>query len=258
MRLRHAVVVVCVALAMVVSPTIVAQETPTPTENTTNESETAGMGTQLTAFLQSSSAAANDSVENGMWQARFDQANASVRAQLVTDRTGSLESRLDQLRAQNETLQTQYENGSLTQSAYVAQQSQLNARIDALRTAINDTDEAAQAAGVNDSRLGTLRGNANNLTGQQVAGVATGLGGGPPGTVSGQGSPNGTGPPDETGPPSNQTQGGPSNDTGTNTTDGSGSDDTDGTGGNSSTGGADGEEGAEPSDGGQGGNPGGN
>ena len=207
---RHAVLLLCVVGVVLLAPSIVAQETPTPTAtaNATNESDDAGMGTQMTAFLQSSSAAANDSVENGMWQARFDQANASERAQLVTNRAGTLEERLAQLQARNETIQSEYENGSLPQPAYVAQQSQLSARIAALQTAINDTDAAATEAGVNDSRLETLRQNASELTGPQVAAVARGLGGGPPETAGPPGNRT-AGPPDQAGPPGNQTAGPP-------------------------------------------------
>jgi len=172
---------VSVALAMLVSPTILAQETATATRNTTNESgETAGMGAQLTAFTQSSSIAVNESVENGMWKAGFNRSNASDRARLVSERSGVLERRLERLQRQNESVRERYENGSLPQPAYIAQQSRLSARIDALRTAINDTGEAAAQAGVNDSRLEGLRQNAANLTGPEVATIARGLGGGPP------------------------------------------------------------------------------
>lgn len=176
---RHAVVLLCVVAVVLVSPAIVAQETATPTANTTNESNTTGMGTQMTAFAQSSSAAANDSVENGMWQAGFEQSNASEQARLVTDRTGGLEARLERLQAENESIQEQYENGTLSEQAYVARQSRLDARIDALQTAVNDTDAAAAEAGVDDSRLERLKQNASQLSGPEVAGIATGLAGGP-------------------------------------------------------------------------------
>jgi hypothetical protein len=203
---RHAVLLFCVVVTVLVAPSIVAQETPTATAtaSTTNESDTGGMGTQVTAFVQSSSAAANDSVENGMWRARFDQANASQRARLVTNRTGSLEGRLAQLQERNESIRSQYEDGSLPETAYVAQQSRLSARITALQTAINDADAAADAAGVDDSRLETLRRNASELRGPQVAAVARGLGGGPPANAGPPGNRT-AGPPDRTGPPGNQT-----------------------------------------------------
>ena len=102
---RHTLLVVSVALAMLVSPTILAQETATATRNTTNESgETAGMGAQLTAFTQSSSIAVNESVENGMWKAGFNRSNASDRARLVSERSGVLERRLERLQRQNESV----------------------------------------------------------------------------------------------------------------------------------------------------------
>ena len=203
---RHAVLLFCVVVTVLVAPSIVAQETPTATAtaSTTNESDTGGMGTQVTAFVQSSSAAANDSVENGMWRARFDQANASQRARLVTNRTGSLEGRLAQLQERNESIRSRYEDGSLPETAYVAQQSRLSARITALQTAINDADAAADAAGVDDSRLETLRRNASELRGPRVAAVARGLGGGPPANAGLPGNRT-AGPPDRTGPPGNQT-----------------------------------------------------
>ena len=188
MTYRHALLVVSVALAMLVSPTILAQETATATQNTTNESETAGMGAQLTAFTQSNSAAVNESVENGMWRAGFNQSNASDRARLIQNRTGTLERRLERLQRQNATVQERYANGSLPEPAYIAQQSRLSARIDALRTAVNDTDAAAAQAGVNDSRLDRLRRSASNLTGPEVAAIARGLGG-PPGDADDSGSP---------------------------------------------------------------------
>lgn len=176
---RYAVLfVVCAVVGAVAGlPAVAAQETATSTE--TNASDDGGLGTQLTAFTQSSSAAANDSVENGMWNAGFEQSNASERARLVTDRTGSLDARLERLRAENESIQEQYENGTLSEQAYVARQSRLDARIEALQTAVNDTDDAAAEAGVNDSRLERLKQNASQLSGPAVAGIARGLAGGP-------------------------------------------------------------------------------
>lgn len=218
MTYRHTVFVVCVAVALLVSPTMLAQETATTAQTTTNESdESAGMGAQVTAFAQSSSAAANDSVENGMWRAGFNQSNASDQAELVRNRAGSLERRLDRLRSQNASLRDQYENGSLPEPAYVARQSRLSARIDSLRTAINDTDEAAARAGVDDERLDRLRQNASNLTGPEVAGIARGLGGGPPeGTPAAdrggdRGPPNRTGGDRGSGPPADRTPPGRTN-----------------------------------------------
>lgn len=211
MTLRQAVLVallVVVAIAVGL-PAVSAQETATPTATNTTEDlganetdDQAGLGTQLTAFLQSSSATANDTVENGMWKASFEQANESDRARLVTKRAGTLEQRLERLQARNETLNEQYENGSLRRPAYVAQQSQLAGRINALQAAVNDTDTAATQAGVEDARLERLKQDVRTMRGPQVAGVARGLGGGPPADRGGgppEAKPGESGPP-ETGP----------------------------------------------------------
>ncbi len=240
---RHTLLVVSVAVAMLVAPTIMAGETATATRNTTNESgETAGMGAQVTAFTQSSSTALNDSVENGMWKAGFNQSNASERAQLVRNRTGTLEQRLDRLQRQNASLQERYENGS--EPAYIAQQSRLSARIDSLQRAINDTDEAAAQAGVNDSRLERLRQNASELKGPETAAIARGLGGGPPadrGPPEDRGERGQSAGEGDRGAPENRTNG-PDRTGGNaaNETRGSGSSD-----GNSSAGGTDGENGGQ-------------
>jgi hypothetical protein len=191
MSQRQAVLlVVAVAVVAVGLPVAGAQETATETPIATNDTDESGLGTQLTAFLQSNSAAANDTVENGMWKAGFDRANESAKADLVTRRTGSLEQRLEQLKTENRTLRKEYENGTISEQAYVARQSRLSARIDSLQTAVNDTETAAENAGVNDSRLTRLKQNASELSGPAVAGIARGLGGGP-GAAPGQAT-NGT------------------------------------------------------------------
>lgn len=175
-----------------------ATETPVPTATEANESanETDELGTQLTAFLQSSSAAANDSVDNGMWKANFERASAAQRGEVVAKRTGTLERRLDRLQAQNESLQERYENGSISEQAYVAQQSRLAARIDGLKTAVADTDTAAKRAGVDDDRLDRLRQSAGELKGPEIAEIASGLAGGPPADVPGRADDRPGGPPE--------------------------------------------------------------
>lgn len=164
------------------TPTTTATETPTATETESAEEsddDSDALGTQLTAFLQSSSAAANDSVENGMWRANFERASEGQRGDIVTKRAGTLDRRLDRLQAQNESLQERYESGAISEQAYVAQQSQLAARIDGLKTAVADTDTAAQRTGVDDAGLEQLVQSASELKGPEVAAIARGLAGGP-------------------------------------------------------------------------------
>ncbi|MFC7019437.1 MULTISPECIES: hypothetical protein [Haloarcula] len=215
-QLQVVLLALIAVLAVVVAPAASAQTatetTPSPTEApTANDSEAAGpaLGTQLTAFLQSSSAATNDSVENGMWKANFERADATQRERLVTERAGVLERRIERLETRNETLQRRHENGDLSRPAYVAQQSRLSARIDALKGAVADTDSAAADVGVDDGRLDQLKRSASELRGPRIADVARGIAGGPDLGVPGKGTPgpdaNGPGPPAEVGVSNNGT-----------------------------------------------------
>ncbi|MEF8828482.1 MAG: hypothetical protein V5A49_05575 [Haloarcula sp.] len=199
-------VLVIVGTVVVGLPAVTAQETATETVATQNDSAS-GMGTQLTAFLQSNSAAANDTVENGMWQAAYNQSTGPERAELVTNRAGSLERRLERLQERNATLEQRYENGTISEQAYVAQRSRLTAEIAGLQTAINDTDAAAEQAGVDDSALERLKQNASKLSGQQVSSIARGIGG-PPATTG----PGDQGPPGDAG--ANGSERGPADDVG--------------------------------------------
>ena len=178
-----------------------ATETPEPTATETpaegdSGNETGELGTQLTAFLQSSSAAANDSVDNGMWKANFERAPAAQRGEVVAKRAGTLDSRLDRLQAKNESLQERYENGSISEQAYVAQQSRLAARIDGLKTAVADTDTAARQAGVDDDRLDRLLQSTSELKGPEIAEIARGLAGGPASDAPGRSDDRPGGPPE--------------------------------------------------------------
>ena len=171
----------CVLVAVAMGlPAVAAQETVTETATPSepgNASATGeGLGTELTAFLQSSSAAANDTVENRMWQANFEQSADRNRRQLVTDRTAALEQRLLRLEQRNETLTQRYQRGNISRAAYVAQQSQLAARIDGLEAAVAVTNGAAAKVGVRNPRLQRLKESAGTVAGPDVAKVARVLG----------------------------------------------------------------------------------
>lgn len=209
MNARQAVIVVALILAsatIVALPAVGATATPTATNASDGD---AGLGTQMTAFMQSSAARANDSVDNGMWVARSDRANASERADLVRSRTGALDRRLERLRERNRTLEAQYENGSIPEPAYVARSSRLAGEIAALQESLDDTERVANRSGVNATGLDRLRQNASDLRGPQVAAIARGLVGGQPGPPDGvpggpQGVP-GNEPPDDV--PANRSDG---------------------------------------------------
>ncbi len=68
-----------------------------------------------------------------MWRSAYNQSNGTERAELVTDRTGSLERRLERLQERNATLEQRYENGNISEQAYVAQRSRLTTESRACR-----------------------------------------------------------------------------------------------------------------------------
>mgnify|MGYP000642795455 CR=1 FL=1 len=213
MNRRQAAIVIVLAVVAVGVATLPVSGASDQATNRTTENET-DMGTQLTAFLQSSAAETNDTVESGMWAAGFERANESEQARLATDRTTRIEQRLERLQERNRTLQERYENGEIPEPAYVAQTSQLAGQIAALRSSVDDTASAAQTAGVNLTGIERLRDTVRNVTTPEVPGVARGIAsGGPPAHAGPGGEDNDTerGPPAHAGPDSdeNDTERGP-------------------------------------------------
>ncbi|WP_136717204.1 hypothetical protein [Halorientalis salina] len=175
--------------------------------NETNESsgENASLGTQISSFMQASSAETNGSVDAGMWEAEFNASNGTEKAAVVENRIRTLDRRVDRLEDRLADLEARHENGSLPEVAYMAQASQLTAEIESLERSINETDSAAKSVGVNDTRLDKLRTDARNMSGRAVANDARGLSVvSPPGLARG-------GPPGDAGTPGN---GGPAENAG--------------------------------------------
>jgi hypothetical protein len=212
---QAALVAALVALAaiVVVAPavgTVATTSTASVQEGSTNEStNTSGanetsLGAQLSGYMQASTESADGSVDSSMWAAEFDGTSGSDRAALVDERVGQLEARLDGLEDRMAAVEAARENGTLPEPAYVAQASQLSERVETLEDAINQTEDAATAAGLNDSRLDRLRENASELEGREVAKVARDLSVvTPPGLTDRPetGPPVDVGPPDDIGPP---------------------------------------------------------
>lgn len=166
-----------------------AGQTDQPQENATADGNTTSLGAQLSSFMQTSSAEANGSVDTGMWSAKYNDTDSEQRPEEIERRSRTLERRLERLENRMADLEAERENGS-TDAAYVARASRLAGEIESLKTAINETDDAATEAGVNDTRLDELRNRANNASGQEVARMARNL------TVVRAGQ---RGPPDEAG-----------------------------------------------------------
>ncbi|MEF8825156.1 MAG: hypothetical protein V5A27_02265 [Halapricum sp.] len=208
MHTRQTVVLVVVlAVAGVVAPVIA---TPAPDQGDAGQSKafeslagenettngTAPLGSQISAFMESTAASADSSMEAGTWEARFNESDVN-RSAMTARRTETLERRLSSLEAELEQLNASGETdvNNVSQAGRVAS---LTARIEALNRTIERTTTVARDAGVNTTRLERLRTNASQLHGQEVARMARNL------TTLGP-----RGPPEDRGPPGDRGQGPP-------------------------------------------------
>lgn len=197
------VVGVVVALVCVVgfsAPVAGQSATDAEAGQSTTDAETgnASFGAQISSFMQSTAAEANDTVDDGMWRAEVDDTdspNASVsqRAERLRDRLTSLENRTETLSAGQD---------GPPGLVYTARASAVRARIATLQKSIDETAQVARDNGVDDATLATLRDRANDVNGPSVPGVARNL------TTPDRGQPaNATpGPDGERGPPDEQSE----------------------------------------------------
>jgi hypothetical protein len=120
------------------------------------------VGGEVSVFMQRGVAAANGSVDSGMWLAAFETAeNQSRKEALVTQRTATLRARLDRLETRIGQFPTTEANRSVAQRA---RRARLAADRDALSTAISETKTAATGEGVNASRIDRLGRRIENLS----------------------------------------------------------------------------------------------
>lgn len=107
------------------------------------------------------------------------------RAALITERKEAVREDIDTQKADHEALQDAYEAGEVTRGEYVSDLSAQGVGIDNAHAAVDDMDEAAndlptelrEEAGVNSEALNTLREEAEELTGPEVAAIATTIAG---------------------------------------------------------------------------------
>jgi hypothetical protein len=125
--------------------------------------------------MQASAADAEGDVEDGMFTARFNNASAERRTDVVRARAASLESRLGQLRTERDELLASSDGDPTV--AQRAKAARLTARINAMQESINTTSAAAERAGVSTETLLQLRTEAADLVGPDVAALARSLAG---------------------------------------------------------------------------------
>lgn len=143
-------------------------------------------GERLSGVVGAERAAVNGEVASRSFGQRIGAADSNdSRAAVVGDEIDSLQSRLADLRAQRDELQAAHENGSISQGEYRSRLAQLHAEQRALQRLANDTEavagqlpaETLEANGVNVTALQTIRTDAANLTGPEVAALARDISG---------------------------------------------------------------------------------
>lgn len=195
----------------------------TPGAGPAQVSDNRTVGVQMAAFMQSTAADANATVDSGVWRAAVNRSDAPDHA--VTQRAAVLDRRMDGIQERIQRLEAQVDNGTIPEVAYTARASALRRQLANLRVAINETETVATRHGVNVTRLQALRSQASNMTGPEVAAAArniTDAGRGPP--ADRPGPPDDRGPAGDGGPQTDRGNGGPSGDGGPPASPGGGAD----------------------------------
>lgn len=138
----------------------------------TPSDEARTFGATISSFMQSSAAETQGSVENEMWSAEFEDASSERQEQMVQSRSGALERKVDRLEAERSELLNGSDDGLTPKERVKA--ARLAARIESLNDAIEDTQNAAKATGVDLQQLDKIRTEAENLSGPEVAEIARG------------------------------------------------------------------------------------
>ena len=162
-----------VALLAVVAPVAAAAAggaTGGVQSDATNATNDSSMGAEISAFMQSSASEADGAVEDGMFEAEYDERTDDDRATLVEHRTGDLQADLAELRERRQELRENRDE--MSEVEYRARMSRLVSDIRSLERSVDRTEPLAEAAGVNTTALRSIRNNASELSGQEVAELA--------------------------------------------------------------------------------------
>jgi ABC-type Na+ efflux pump permease subunit len=132
------------------------------TTETTVQTSDESLGDDVSVFMQRGVAAANGSVDSGMWLAAFERAeNQSRKQALVSQRAETLGARLDHLETRVRRFSPTETNRSV---AHRARWARLAADRDALSTSISEAKTAAASEGVNATGLDRLSRRIETLT----------------------------------------------------------------------------------------------
>ncbi|WP_226005664.1 hypothetical protein [Natrinema salinisoli] len=189
--------VVGLTIAPLASGAVVGSLVAEPTQS--DQSETTTTNASVGTLMQANAADTENTVESEMFDAAYETADNDSRAAVVSDRTAELDDRLSELEAERETLRDEREN--LSRGEYRSRMAKLTVEIASLERSIDRTAHRASEAGVNETELEELRGDAQSIrqnasadAGPGTAAVARGL------SKSNKSPGVGAGPPDDRGP----------------------------------------------------------
>lgn len=141
----------------------------------TQEDANASFGAEVSSFMQANDVEAQDEVDRGMFNASLQ------RAETAEERRAIVEERTERLQRRHERLQELRENVSTDapSPADVAVATRVDVGASSLERSANETERVARGVGVNTERLETIRQNASQLRGPEVAELARSVGGPP-------------------------------------------------------------------------------
>lgn len=165
------------------------QTVPTETQNETKTNASANgtvsPGQQLAGVLGVQQAEIEGEIELRAFGLRVANASNETRAEAVAEEANASEERLAELEAERERLEAARENGSIAEGQYRARLAKLAAEVNTTERVINATGTTAEGLpadllerkGVNVTAIQTLRSQAENMTGPEVASVARSIAG---------------------------------------------------------------------------------
>lgn len=193
----------------------VAQETTGASDN--NESE-ASAGERLTGVIGVQAAELEGEVDRRTFGIKIARAASNEsRADVVRENLDAVEARLTELEERKRGLEQAKANGSISNGSYDAQTTVIAAQTANAQSQLNASENASEglpvelleSKGINVSAIQTLKHNASELTGPEVAAIAKTIAGPDVGkSLASERAPVSVGPPDDVGPSTSGTSAG--------------------------------------------------
>ncbi|WP_396611552.1 hypothetical protein ACH9L7_15320 [Haloferax sp. S1W] len=160
------------------------------TAETKNDDEPIPPGQKLAGAISVQESETDGVIERRAFENRMANANSNAsKAGVVAEQVESVRERLTELKERRDRLKAKHDDGTISDRAYRVQITRVVSEIEQVKSLLNQTADAAetvpesdlQAKGVNTTALDTLRSNASELTGPEVAEIARSIAGENPG-----------------------------------------------------------------------------